>query len=452
VPVWKAVRPVTTRRSTFSVAGFVLAAVLLVAGPAHAELLTFHLTVGDALASVGRTNAFLASLGSKNARGLKLVPGGTKFAGLTCAGFGDVYKLASVTVLDGTGAFPSLVTTKRGRDAETLARAFGLAGLTSWTPPAVDAETDRQFWSDTNVPHGVQFASEALSNHTDSGLLDASAGAGIFRFRANVPPTPVAGGAHRFLVELIGRTSSNDSGLVAFGEQRCFTFVDLVPLDVSALKRLINEGITNAQVRNGLASRVPTLELALQRRDLLGALDIMAYIVGHLVARTPPAEPAAARRVVTGVYDVRRGLDFRAATAECGNGQRETGEACDGADLGGFDCSSIGHGTGTLACGPSCLFDVVACIPDPMCGNGIVEAGEECDSAGQNSDTAPEACRTNCKRAYCGDGVIDIFEDCEKGNKFPEELDSCVDLGYGGGILKCDPEYCEFDDERCTDE
>lgn len=442
----------TMRRPMFSLAGVVLAAVLLLAGPARAELMTFHLTVGDALASVGRTNAFLVSLGGKNARGLKLVPGGTKFAGLTCAGFGDVYQLASITVLDGTGAFPSLVTTKRGRDAETLARAFGLAGLTSWTPPALDAETDRQFWSATHVAHGVRFAAEGLSNDTDNGLLDATASAGIFRFRANVPPTAVAGGAHRFLVEIIGRTSSNDSRLVAFGEQRCFTFVDLVPLDVSALKRLINESITNAQVRNGLAIRVPTLELALQRRDLRSALDVMAYIVGHLVARTPPAEPAAARRVVTGVFDVRRGLDFRAATAQCGNGERETGEACDGADLGGFTCASIGYASGALSCNAACLFDVTQCVAMPVCGNGIVEGAEECDDGPQNSDTAPEACRTSCKRAYCGDGVIDIFEDCEKGNKFLEGLASCIDLGYSGGTLRCDPEYCEFDDERCRDD
>ena len=151
-----------------------------------AELLTFHLTVGEVLASVGRTNAFLVSLG-KQARGLKIVPGGTKFAGLTCAGFGDVYKLGSITVLDGPAAFPDLVTTKRGRDAMSLATAFRAAGVTTWVPPATDAETDRQFWSPTNVPHGLR-SRPTVDVGSDGGLLDAAASAEIFRFRANVPP------------------------------------------------------------------------------------------------------------------------------------------------------------------------------------------------------------------------------------------------------------------------
>src|SRR5262249_9155468 len=125
----------------------VLAALAGAARPAAGQVpasapqpMTFHLTVAEALASVGRTNALLA-LSGKQGRGLKIVPGGTKFAGLTCAGFGNVYELASVTVLDGPQAFPDLVTTKKGKDAQALATAFGLAGTTPWQPPATDAET-----------------------------------------------------------------------------------------------------------------------------------------------------------------------------------------------------------------------------------------------------------------------------------------------------------------------
>jgi hypothetical protein len=435
-------------RRTSTLIAAVVASLLALATPARAEQMTFQLTVGDVLASVGRTNAFLVSLGRK-ARGLKLTPGGTRFAGLTCAGFGDVYKLASVTVLDGVAAFPERVTTKRGRDAITLGNAFGLAGLTSWVPPATNAETDRQFWTASPVVHGEKFAAEALTTGSDAGLLDASASAGIFRFRAGVSKTAVPGGSYRFLLEVVGRTASTDTGLVAFGEQRCFTFVDLVPVDVSVLEDLVNGTLADAYVQNGLASRVALLKTALQRRDIDTALEIMAYIIGHLIARTPEhAEPAAARRIVTGVYDLRRGLDFRAATAACGNGVRETGEACDGADLGAFDCTSIGYASGALSCQPNCHFNVDQCVANPVCGNGILEINEECDNGPLNSDTEPDACRTNCVRAFCGDNVVDLFEDCEKNNLGGE---SCQTLGYDGGQLRCDPTYCEFDDTRCTE-
>jgi hypothetical protein len=44
---------------------------------------------------------------------------------------------------------------------------------------------------------------------------------------------------------------------------------------------------------------------------------------------------------------------------------------------------------------------------DPNCGNGVLDAGEECDDGPLNSDTTPDACRTNCRLAGCGDGVED---------------------------------------------
>jgi hypothetical protein len=39
------------------------------------------------------------------------------------------------------------------------------------------------------------------------------------------------------------------------------------------------------------------------------------------------------------------------------------GEQCDGADLQGFDCSTLGLGSGTLACDPvTCTFDTSMCM------------------------------------------------------------------------------------------
>ncbi len=45
----------------------------------------------------------------------------------------------------------------------------------------------------------------------------------------------------------------------------------------------------------------------------------------------------------------------------CGNGVKETGEDCDGADLGAATCQSLGYAGGVLACTSSCAFDTSSC-------------------------------------------------------------------------------------------
>jgi hypothetical protein len=54
----------------------------------------------------------------------------------------------------------------------------------------------------------------------------------------------------------------------------------------------------------------------------------------------------------------------------CGDGALEPGEQCDGANLQGFDCASLGLGAGTLSCDPvTCTFDT------SMCSGGGVGTG-----------------------------------------------------------------------------
>jgi hypothetical protein len=66
----------------------------------------------------------------------------------------------------------------------------------------------------------------------------------------------------------------------------------------------------------------------------------------------------------------------------CGNGAVEPGEQCDGADLQGFDCALLGLGGGVLACDPvMCTFDTSGCMPIGNCGNGVIDPGEQCDGA-----------------------------------------------------------------------
>ncbi len=94
----------------------------------------------------------------------------------------------------------------------------------------------------------------------------------------------------------------------------------------------------------------------------------------------------------------------------------------------------------------------VVSVPPPgdvVCGDGILAAGfEDCDDGAANSDTVPDACRTNCLRARCGDGVADAGETCDDGNT--RSCDGCdarcaAEPGpvCGDGILSPGCEQCD---------
>lgn len=65
--------------------------------------------------------------------------------------------------------------------------------------------------------------------------------------------------------------------------------------------------------------------------------------------------------------------------ARCGDGviTKSKGEVCDGSDLGGQSCLSLGFDTGTLICGADCQLVTTQCTR--RCGNGVLESGESCD-------------------------------------------------------------------------
>ncbi len=73
----------------------------------------------------------------------------------------------------------------------------------------------------------------------------------------------------------------------------------------------------------------------------------------------------------------------------CGDGVKGPGEECDGDDLGGATCASLGYLGGQLLCRPNCTYDTSGCN---VCGNGILEEGEVCDDG---NDVDWDGC-TNC--------------------------------------------------------
>ncbi|PKN24445.1 MAG: hypothetical protein CVU65_11705 [Deltaproteobacteria bacterium HGW-Deltaproteobacteria-22] len=77
------------------------------------------------------------------------------------------------------------------------------------------------------------------------------------------------------------------------------------------------------------------------------------------------------------------GFDTTGCT-NCGNGVINAPEVCDGSNLDGETCQLLGWYGGTLACAVDCLsFNDASCIAAGRCGDGTIQAthGEECEGS-----------------------------------------------------------------------
>ena len=165
--------------------------------------------------------------------------------------------------------------------------------------------------------------------------------------------------------------------------------------------------------------------------------------------------------------------------AKCNNGQVESGEECDGSDLGGGSCQKLGYSGGTLKCTSSCRYDTAACTGTPAkpgfgkscSGSSGCTSGMICVTFSQNNSYCTAICSSSspcpgmacCKfklqdgrlicgwptsggqPPVCGNGVLEAGEECD-GNQIG---DTCKGLGYTGGTLKC-TSGCKFDKSSCT--
>ena len=102
-----------------------------------------------------------------------------------------------------------------------------------------------------------------------------------------------------------------------------------------------------------------------------------------------------------------------ACAVVCGNDRIDNGEQCDGAQLNGSTCFSLGQGNGTLSCNNLCLFDISQCVAGPECGDGIIDVTEECDD---NNGSNGDGCDNNCTNTACGNEIVTAGEQCDDGN------------------------------------
>jgi hypothetical protein len=149
----------------------------------------------------------------------------------------------------------------------------------------------------------------------------------------------------------------------------------------------------------------------------------------------------------------------------CGNGDQETGEECDGNDLGGATCASVGAFLGgTLGCQGDCTFDVSLCEAAPSCGDHVRNGTEDCDDADLGAATCLTVgayvggtlgCRSDCTfdvslceaEIDCGNGDIDAPEQCD-GTNLNNATCLTIAGGYVGGVLACGGD-CRFDVTGC---
>ena len=153
----------------------------------------------------------------------------------------------------------------------------------------------------------------------------------------------------------------------------------------------------------------------------------------------------------------------------CGNSLVDVGEQCDGTNLDGADCTTLGLGFsgGTLACGPACLFDTSACTTDPDCGNGAIDPGEVCDGVNLAANDCTTlglgftggilACTAGCAAfdtsgcvtELCGDGNVDAGELCDTANLDGNDC-TTIGMGFTGGTLACVPTCDAWNTTACT--
>ncbi len=98
----------------------------------------------------------------------------------------------------------------------------------------------------------------------------------------------------------------------------------------------------------------------------------------------------------------------------CGDGTvNQSSEQCDGSDLDGETCSTLGYSGGTLRCTSSCAFNTSSCTSTENCTNGSDDDGDgdaDCDDSDcYGSSSCNTAVDSTDSSAWCSGSSRDIF-------------------------------------------
>jgi cysteine-rich repeat protein len=155
------------------------------------------------------------------------------------------------------------------------------------------------------------------------------------------------------------------------------------------------------------------------------------------------------------------GCDNDCTLPECGDGHLNSMFlVTDAGPAHNEQCDSgvMGMRTDSPICDSDCTF--ISCGDD----HTNKAAGEECDNGATdtgdgdiNSNTDPNACRTNCRNAFCGDGVQDNGEMCDDDNNdntdfCPSGINgTCKPAECGDGHVRSETNTISPDPEECDD-
>jgi len=138
----------------------------------------------------------------------------------------------------------------------------------------------------------------------------------------------------------------------------------------------------------------------------------------------------------------------------CGNGLVESGEECDGTDLGGATCGGAGCSGGVPTCTASCTLDLSSCTGCPVCDNDLLcEAGEDCfscpnDCAG--GSTSGAVCGNGVCEAGNGEDCVSCPSDCNGIQNGKPSGRYCCGDGDGTNPIDCNDGRCSTGGKSCT--